>query len=109
MCMENLRKWQSWQELLLLIELQCSAVAVMCEFDWKIRGLRLLTDRALLPYTTCYSYPVAIKPQALHNFPKAQVAANKNANNVQHHFLAQFFMLFHMVRSILFGVLALQT
>ena len=44
-----------------------------------------------------------------HIFPKAQVAANKNAHNFQHHFLAQFFMLFHMVWSILFGVLALKT
>ena len=45
----------------------------------------------------------------VHIFPKAQVAANKNAHNFRHHFLAQFFMLFHMVWSILFGVLALKT
>ena len=44
-----------------------------------------------------------------HIFPKAQVAADKNAHNFWHQFPAQFFMLFHMVWSILFGVLALKT
>ena len=44
-----------------------------------------------------------------HIFPKAQVATNKNAHNFWHHFLAQFFMLFLLVWSILFGVLALKT
>ena len=44
-----------------------------------------------------------------HIFQKAQVAANKNAHNFRHHIPAQFFMLFHMVWSILFGVLALKT
>ena len=33
------------------------------------------------------------------------VTVNKNAHNLQHHFGAQFFMLFHMVWFILFGVL----
>ena len=42
-------------------------------------------------------------------FPKGQVASNKNAHKLQHHFWAQFFMLFHMVRSVLFQVLALNT
>ena len=41
-----------------------------------------------------------------HIFPKAQVASNKND---RHHFWAQLFMLFHMVWSILFRVLALKT
>ena len=44
-----------------------------------------------------------------HISPKAQVAANKNAHNFWLHFPAQFFMLFHMVWSILFRVLALKT
>ena len=44
-----------------------------------------------------------------HIFPKAQMAANKNAHNFWHHFRKQFFMLFHMVWSILFKVLALKT
>ena len=39
----------------------------------------------------------------------AQVAANKNAHNFWNHFQAQFFMLFHMVWSILIGVSALKT
>ena len=34
---------------------------------------------------------------AYHIFQKAQVTLNKNAHNLQHHFGAQFFMLFHMV------------
>ena len=42
-------------------------------------------------------------------FPKARVALNKNAHNFRPHFLAQFFMLFHMVWSILFGVLGQET
>ena len=45
----------------------------------------------------------------LHIFPKAQVASNKNAHKLRHHFWAKFFMLFHMVRPILFRVLALKT
>ena len=44
-----------------------------------------------------------------HIFEKAQVASNKNAHRLQHHFWAQFFMLFHMMWSILFCVLALKT
>ena len=44
-----------------------------------------------------------------HIFEKAQVASNKNAHRLQHHFWAQFFMLFHMMWSILFRVLALKT
>ena len=44
-----------------------------------------------------------------HIFQKAQVASNKNAHKLQHHFWAQFFMLFHMMWSILFHVLALKT
>ena len=32
-----------------------------------------------------------------HIFQKAQVTLNKNAHNLQHHFWAQFFMLFHMM------------
>ena len=32
-----------------------------------------------------------------HIFHKPQVTLNKNAHNSQHHFGAQFFMLFHMV------------
>ena len=44
----------------------------------------------------------------LHIFPKAQVAANKNAHNFWHYFPAQVFMLFHMAWSILFGVLKLK-
>ena len=45
----------------------------------------------------------------VHIFPKAQVASNKNAHKVWHHFWAQFFMLSHMMWSILFRVLALKT
>ena len=45
----------------------------------------------------------------VHIFPKAQVTSNKNAHNFQHHFLAQFLMLFHLAWSILFGVLAWET
>ena len=41
----------------------------------------------------------------MHIFPKAQVAANKNAHNFWRHLHAQFFMLFHMVGSILFRAL----
>ena len=44
-----------------------------------------------------------------HIFPKAQVATNKNAHNFWRHFHAQFFMLFHMMWSILLRVLALKT
>ena len=44
-----------------------------------------------------------------HIFQKAQVTLNKNAHNLQHHFGAQFFMLFHMVWFILFGVLGQET
>ena len=44
-----------------------------------------------------------------HIFQKAQVTLNKNAHNLQHHFGAQFFMLFHMVWFILFGVLGRET
>ena len=44
-----------------------------------------------------------------HIFQKAQVTLNKNARNLQHHFGAQFFMLFHMVWFILFGVLGQET
>ena len=44
-----------------------------------------------------------------HIFQKAQVASDKNAHKLQHHFWAQFFMLFHMMWSILSGVLALKT
>ena len=39
-----------------------------------------------------------------HIFPKAQVASK--AHNLREHYLAQFFMLFLMVWSIMFGVLA---
>ena len=45
----------------------------------------------------------------MHIFQKAQVTLNKNAHNLQHHFGAQFFMLFHMVWLILFGVLGRET
>ena len=45
----------------------------------------------------------------LHIFQKAQVTLNKNAHNLQYHFGAQFFMLFHMVWFILFGVLGQET
>ena len=37
------------------------------------------------------------------------MASNKNAHKLRHHFCAQFFMLIHMVWSILFRVLALKT
>ena len=43
-----------------------------------------------------------------HILPKAQVAGNKNAHNFWHHFPAQFFELFLLVWSILFGMLALK-
>ena len=36
-------------------------------------------------------------PKKEHIFQKAQVTLNKNAHNLQHHFGAQFFMVFHMV------------
>ena len=45
----------------------------------------------------------------LHIFQKAQVTLNKNAHKLQHHFGAQFFMLFHMVCFILSGVLGQET
>ena len=54
-------------------------------------------------------FSLKILKEVHHIFPKAQVAANKNAHNFRHHFPAQFFMLFHMVCSILFRVLALKT
>ena len=47
-------------------------------------------------------YSKALGP---HIFQKSQVTYNKNAHNLQHHFGAQFFMLFHMVWFILFRVL----
>ena len=45
----------------------------------------------------------------MHIFQKGQVTLNKNAHNLQHHLGAQFFMLFHMVWFILFGVLGRET
>ena len=44
-----------------------------------------------------------------HIFPKARVAANKNAHNYLEHFWAQSFMLFHMVWFVLFKVLGQET
>ena len=41
-----------------------------------------------------------------HIFPEAKMTSNKNAHYVRHHFQEKFFVLFHMVRSILFEVLA---
>ena len=52
-----------------------------------------------------YSNIVHVQCIMVHIFQKAQVALNKNAHNLQHHFGAQFFMLFHMVWFILYGVL----
>ena len=37
------------------------------------------------------------------------MTSHKNAHNFQHHFWAQFFMLFHLVWFILFGVLGQET
>ena len=37
------------------------------------------------------------------------MTSNKNAHNFRHHFWAQFFMLFHLVWFILFGVLGWET
>ena len=56
-----------------------------------------------------YSNIVHVQCIMVHIFQKAQVALNKNAHNLQHHFGAQFFMLFHMVWFILFGVLGQET
>ena len=53
--------------------------------------------------------PFCTKMILPHIFLKAQVASNKNAHKLQHHFWAQFFMLFHMMWSILFRVLAPKT
>ena len=39
-----------------------------------------------------------------HIFQKARVTSNKNAHNLQHHFGAQYFILYHMVGFVLFGV-----
>ena len=44
-----------------------------------------------------------------HIFPKLQVTLNINAHNFRHPLWAQFFMLFHMVGYILFGVLGQET
>ena len=44
-----------------------------------------------------------------HIFPNVKVTWNKNEHNFWHHFLAQFFVPFHMMGSILLGVLALKT
>ena len=69
-------------------------------------------------YCLCYSLGLNNGPAifsglssgtAVHIFPKAQVASNKNAHKLLHHFCAQFFMLIRMVWSILFRVLALKT
>ena len=38
-----------------------------------------------------------IQTLIFHIFQKGQVTLNKNANNLQHHFGTQFFMLFHIV------------
>ena len=65
-------------------------------------------DRGRSSSKFCFILLVKSTPKAFHIFPKAQVAANKNAHDFRHHFLTQFFMLFHMVRSILFRVLALK-
>ena len=43
------------------------------------------------------------------SFQRLKWPQNKNALNFQHYFQAQFFILFHMIWSILFGVLALKT
>ena len=61
----------------------------------------------------CYSsYPrllLLTKSYTKHIFTKAQATSNKNAHNFWHHFQAQFLMLFHLVWSILFRVLAWET
>ena len=44
-----------------------------------------------------------------HIFPKAHVAANKNVHNFWHCFLVEYSMPFHMVWSILLGLLAPET
>ena len=54
-------------------------------------------------------FSISLPASSAHIFPKAQVASNKNAHNFIHHIQALFFMLFHMMRSILFGMLALKT
>ena len=41
--------------------------------------------------------------------PKYEKGTNKNPHNFRYHFLVQFFILFHMVASILFGLWALKT
>ena len=47
--------------------------------------------------------------KAHHIFRKGQVTLNQNAHNLQHHFGAQFFMLFHMVCFVLWEVLRQET
>ena len=44
-----------------------------------------------------------------HIFPNVKVTSNKNVHSFWLHFLAWFFMPFHMAGSILLGVLALKT
>ena len=76
-----------------------------------------LDSQLILPYD-CYLMiqifddKIYMEEQAAkweHIFLKAQVASNKNAHKLRHHFWAQFFMLFHMMWSILLRVLALKT
>ena len=55
-----------------------------------------------------YSY-IGMFKKAFHIFPNARVTSNKTAHNIRHYFQAKFFMLSHMVWSILLGVLALKT
>ena len=69
--------------------------------------------RELLPNSTrCFntkSVSMILNDYLLHIFPKAQVAANKNAHNFRHHFLAQFLMLvIHFVRSVSFKNLEIE-
>ena len=78
-------------------------------------SMRLLPEYLCLPIL-CFSLNLfsfsstsTHNDKVLHIFPKAEVAANKNAHNFKHHFLVQFFILFHLVPSILNGVLAFKT
>ena len=46
-------------------------------------------DRGRSSSKFCFILLVKSTPKAFHIFPKAQVAANKNAHNFRHHFQAQ--------------------